>query len=389
MNVFILNKEFQQIKIVDYYTSFIWTVRFLDSGDFEMQSPVNSEFIKDLEVGNYIFCDAFYKDGKAPLMIIETIEIQKKDNSDFITINGRDLKSILDRRIIWGLTTFNSGEYLHNVIQNLFVNNISNPPDWSKKYVFGPDYEEEIKIQGIYRKINNFIIEDGSTLYENVQIDEDKQYNGENIYDVFRDLLHAYGFGLDVLYDFNNARLTLMILDKKDHSTYQSINTPLIFSSNFDNLKDGKYLFSTTNEKNTALLIGQKYEEDDQYNVMYNFIENDISGLDRKETFIDVSSIARIDEETQQEYGNRKYMAMLKDKGIEELSKMTIVNKYDGVINEIAGYQYLEDYNIGDICEIYDDFGKSNIVYISEVVMSVSNNGQTIIPTFSSLDEEN
>ena len=387
MNIYVLNKEFQKIDIVEHYASFIWTIRYLEAGDFEM--VINDQnALANLQIGNYILCDAFYKDDIAPLMIIESIEIEKNDTSDDIRISGRDLKSILDRRIVWGSTIFNSGDLLKNVITKIFDDNIKNPPDWEKEYIHSDQQTVKIKIEGAYRRIDNFVIDNRSLSLDSILIDEEKQYNGETVYDVFCDLLSYFYLGFDVLYNFEKNQMFFTVLELTDRTTKQFIKEPLIFSSNLDNFKNGRYIYSQTNEKNTALLIGEKYEESDQYNVMYNILEFQVSGLDRRETSIDVSSVSRINEETQKEYGNLEYLSMLKDKGIEELNKMKQVIKYDGVVNETSGYEYLKDYSIGDICEIYDDYGNSNFVYIEEVVMSVSTNGYTIIPTFSTLDNE-
>ena len=51
-------------------------------------------------------------------------------------------------------------------------------------------------------------------------------------------------------------------------------------------------------------------------------------------------------------------------------------------------YIYGEDFNIGDIVQVENEFGITGTVYISEIVFSQDVNGITITPTFTSTEDE-
>jgi hypothetical protein len=87
-------------------------------------------------------------------------------------------------------------------------------------------------------------------------------------------------------------------------------------------------------------------------------------------------------------YGNKSYEQMLLNKATKDLKKdYAYLKAYDGVVVDNVGYTFLEDYDVGYICEMLNEYGIETKIVISEVVMSISNNGITIIPTFSSLEE--
>ena len=427
MDFRILDYEFTPIDTLDQYTSIIWTARFLEAGDFELYTPINQRLLTDIKIGYYLFCDEFYNvsQNRAHLMIIETIEITSDPESgNTIKVTGRDLKSIMDRRIVWGQRMFYSKDSVETVISTLLDENAINPSDWSKEYQDG-DEEEPIRVSvsGETRRIPNLVYE--QTGYGYPSIDGDYQYNGETLYDVFVELLERFRLGWEILYDFSTKEFVFRLRPQVDHTYYQNERNPLIFSPEFENLKNSNYIESSVTEKNSGLITG----EGDEYNAMYNTIGNDISGLNRREMHISASDVSRkpeegtyepvepkgdenpselswyeiVDEEYVlttdtivvedkeyyayiTEYGNKTYLSLLLTKAENELAQNTYTQTYEGNAESSRGYEYMKDYDIGDICEVINEWGISSNVVISEVVLSINTNDISIIPTFASID---
>ena len=384
MDFRILNTNFAPIGLLDKYESIIWNVRFKEAGEFELYTPVANHLIDILKIGNYLFCDEFYNQStnRAILMIIETIEITTdSENGDTLKVTGRDLKSILDRRIIWGQKTFKANTSIDTIIQTILNENIINPQDWSKTYQDGDGGSRTVSIQGSKRKINNFVYE--SIGYTFPSIEKDVEYNCNNIYDTVLEICDAFNIGFEVLFDFNSNRFVFRLKNTRNRTT--SSSNPLVFSPGFENLKNSSYIESSVTEKNSALISGSG----DEYNIMYNTIGNDLSGLYRREMHINPSdvTVAGDEDEIGDVHGNGTYLDMLYSKALEELSKNEYTQKYSGEAETLQGYKYMTDYDLGDICEIINEWGIGAQVIITEVVSSISTSNISTIPTFTSLEE--
>lgn len=390
MEFLVLDQDFNVTGIVDSYESIIWTERFDEAGEFELYTPVTSRLLSMMVLDNYLFCDKFYdkKTDSSTLMIIQDIVIESDlDNGTMLKVTGKDLKDILTRRIVWGIKSFEKTKddvetKINTVIETLVNENMLAPADWSKTYQVGDEGEITVSVSGAARKLENFELEIES--FDWPTITEDVQYNGETLYDVISTAAQNYGFGFDVRYNYTTSKFKISILTGRDCTYEQTDNPILIFSPNFENLKNSNYLNSTAAYKNAALVIG----EGDEYNVMYNVIGSDKEGMDRREIAITPSDVSRTEEDGT-EYGNSTYLGMLVDKANEEMNKSyKVVEKYDGEAEETYGYEYRNNYQLGDICEIVNEWGISSQVTISEVVLSISTSGITIIPTFASIEDE-
>lgn len=381
MNISVLDKSFNIIDILEKYESLIWTMRFQEAGDFEMTMPIDLDALNNISVGNYLFCDLFYNKSldKGSIMVIETMELTgDSDNGKKIKISGRDLKSILDRRIIWGQKKYNKDDNVFDAVFELIDENVINPETWTVTYQDGGSGQTITRtVNSGSRYIPDFICVESHGLET---FTSDIQYKGEGLYDVITSLCSEYGFGWDVLYNFGTGKMELGLKSRIDKSWDQNDNIPLIFSPKFDNLKSSNYVESSTTEKTAALIIG----EGDEYNVMYSAVdisEETLIGLDRKEIAISATDISR-KEDDGTEYGNVSYIKMLDTRGNDVLKENQYTQIYEGTVNTILGYEYLTDYNIGDICEIVNEYGIESKVLIDEIVLSVSSNEINIIPSF-------
>lgn len=378
----VLDENFDVYNIIDSYQSAIWTIRFDTAGDFEIYSPISEVMLDCMRIGWYLFTDKFYYSDTdtADLMMIESIVIESDpENGNKIKISGRDLKCILDRRIIWGQRNFTNGTSVGTIVNDLINENIVNPSDWSRTYASGDTGTITVSASGADRKISNFTIINTGETYPTITAD--LQYNGETVYDAITKLCESYKVGFSVLYNFSTKKFEFRLLNLRDCTYDQNVNPPLLFSPAFENIKNSNYLESNAEEKNVALVGG----EGDEYNIMYN-VYGSGSGLSRKEVFINASDVNQNDDDGTI-HANATYLSMLLEKAKTDMQEYQYVKTYEGTAETSRGYTYPDDFTIGDKVEIINEWNIGSKVMISEIVLSVSTDGNSIVPTFATLTE--
>ena len=372
MNIYVLDESFNRQYIIDIYESFIWTDRYFESGDFEIYLPANKDVINKLQKDMYLMVD-----NSDFIKIIEDIEITTNlEEGNKLKITGRSLDSILDRRIIWGLTEVNGS--LQDSIEELLNKNVINPED--------PN-----------RRIPNFIMKK-STDPDIVDLTIDAQYFGENLYDTIVALCKANFIGFKVTVNDNHQME--FELYKGAERTYNQTNYPTVeFSPRFDNLLNSEYIRSDKALKNVTLIGGEgegaKRKTSSTYTTAGLGVLNlDIvpQGLKRRETFTDANSISS---KVQDGDGNdvtltdEEYTEKLNHKGMQELAEANGVTTFNGEVNSYVQSIYNRDYFLGDVVQIENEFEMKGVTRIIEVIFSDNTqDGVQLYPTFKSDDSE-
>lgn len=362
----VLGSDFKTISSIDEYESLLWTARVREYGTFEIYTRVTETLLDKLSVGRYLICDKFYDRAAdtASLMIIEDWQIKSDaESGDKLIITGRDLKSLLTRRIIWKQTAISKDTRVENAIITLVNDAIVNP-----------------EIQN--RKIVNFIFDTPSGDWGTIK--EDIQYSGDNLYDAIYDICDKYNINYDIIYDFTDNKFHMKLIHPVDHGWDQTDVTPIIFSPTYQNLKNSNYKEVSSEYKNVALVHG----EGDEYNMIKTDVNSDVySGIERRELFVNASDLSQ-ELEDGTIYGTTTYTNMLKQRGETELKKVDFKKTYEGEAETNVGYEYGIDYQIGDVVEILNEYGIESKVVVKEMVLSDSTSGKTLVPTFEALKDE-
>lgn len=367
-NFAILDENFEVVDILDQYESMIWTERASEAGDFELYTLATNDLLSKLTIGRYLMCDTFYNKtaDTAKLMIIEDREIKSdSENGNKLIVTGQDLKSILQRRIVWKQTKLAKDTNIQTAISTLISDSITNP-------------------ENTKRKITNFSFDTVSGSFKNIK--EDIQYVGETVYDCISDICEQYKANYEVYLDFSTKTFHMRLLVPADHGWDQTTYQPVIFSSKFNNLRNASYKNITSTTKNVCLIHG----EGDESNMLKADIgTDDYSGLERREMFVNASDLSQ-ELEDGTIYSDATYTNMLITRGKKEMRK---VNKNKEVFEGEAditrgGYVFGVDYNIGDFVEIVNDYNIDTKVQVKEMVLSVSTDGETLVPTFEKPEDD-
>nr|DAT40584.1 MAG TPA: hypothetical protein [Caudoviricetes sp.] len=355
MNALIMDKDFKSVAIIDDYESFIWTDRYVGYGDFELYAPVSAAFFEHTKDGYYI-----WNDSSEHLMIIEknNIESDAEDGSH-VTVKGRSLESILDRRIIWKQTTITGN--LQNGIKKLLDENVISPSDTK-------------------RKIPNFVFK-ASADEVITKLTVDAQYTGDNLYDVIKALCETNELGFKVILN-SDLKFEFSLYFGTDRSYSQKKLPYVIFSPNFENLVNSNYYESSAELKNVALVGGEGEGSDRKFkSICGNGVTEYPSGMDRRELFVDARDLST--KTSDKTLSTAEYNAQLEQRGYDKLGENIALVGFEGNIENIDTVQYGKDFFVGDIIQIQNEYMIRATARVDEIVMSDSVIGNSIVPTFS------
>ena len=356
MEIYVLNKNFEIIAMVDSYTSLIWTDRYYQAGDFELYLPTSSEVLSILMPDYYL-----WNRDSEHLMIIEDIKTTSDvEEGNNLTVTGRSLESILDRRIIWNRTelsgSFQGVSGQNNGFWKILNDNIMNPSTAS-------------------RQIPNFIFEysDDPVI---TALTIEAQYYGDNIYEVLTKVCQEYHIGFKIILNDQNQFVFSFYIGT-DRSYVQNTESFVVFSPNFENIVNSEYRETKSGYKNVVLVAGEG-EGDQQKRTTAG--DNESTSLDRREMYFSSSAKKEGSDET--------YIAQLKESGVEELKKYKIEKVIEGEVETTKIFVYKEDYYMGDIVELEDEYGRQSRTRVIEYVMNQDDSGFKSYPTFEVVDDE-
>lgn len=380
MEALILDENYDTVAILDTFQSFIWVDRYRSYGDFEVYLPAGHPLREYFKMGYYLMLN-----GSDRMMIIETIEIDTDvEDGDKLTVTGRSLESILDRRIIWGRKTLSGNLQLG--IKELLDENAINPENTNRKIprlTFRASTDSRITILAV-----------------------DVQLEGENLYEVICTLCEDNGIGFRVLPDFDNMGLIFELYVGENH-TYSQDNLPwIVFSPKYENLMSTNYIESNVDYRNVALVSGadDKAISNDQIDQIFDgeMVDDtgktwaisgnkEVSGLKRRELYVNATGTYREyhDPDTDEviQITDEEYEQQLISKGDEALSGKKETASFYGEAVQTAQFQFGEDFFLGDLVQIDNGYGKELEVTITEVTFSCDESGEIVTPTFTALED--
>lgn len=354
MELLVLNTNFESIAVLDAYESLIWTDRYNSYGDFEMFCVMDKSLLGILKEDNYLWL----KDSEH-IMIIENIKINADtEEGNHIVVTGRSLESILERRIIWG--------------QGIFKGNLQDAIEvMLNDCIISPTIAD--------RKISNFRFV-ASTDPKVTSLIIDNQYTGDSLYSVISGLCEENNIGFKiVLADDNWFEFSLYA--GTDRSYDQTDNPYVVFSPNFENIINSNYFSSKAGYRNVTLVAGEGEGAARKTTVVGSG-----TGLERREVFTDARNISSDTENGT--LSDTEYYAHLRTKGLKTLADHVITTAFEGEAEVTSLFKYGEDFFIGDIVQIANEYGNEGSAYISELIISRSEEGLSVYPTFKTISKK-
>lgn len=330
MIINVLNHKFEKIAIVDEFNSLMWCVRYNNVGALDLEIEANAHTIDIFRKGYFIT-----RNDDKHVFRIEALEINtNEEGNNHLIVGAVDFFSILNQRVRTKHLTLTStlSEYIQTLLNN----------ECTGDRGFG--YPIEIKI------------DEDKELYRNAT----QSYVGNEIMKVCKqDDLHCDFY-------FDAETFVLEITKIKDRTIAQKENSKIIFSDGNDNLISSKYNVDLSEYKNVAYI----HQKD---NLTTGQFVGAGKGLERRETIIE--------SQANEENPDLEYEAN------QTLSEMNVVSNFESEV-DTTYYKYKEDYNVGDIVTIQNEFDIMTNARIIEVVETWDNEGYSIEPIFEIYNDE-
>ena len=347
MLLYVLNSNREIIDTVEVFKSLIWTTRYQASGDFELYLPASTHNFELFKKAKYVV----RVDKPDQCMLVKSLKLDTDiENGDYLTVTGKSLSSLLEQRIVWNQTILNDRP--EQCILQLVALNVCHGAASGRGIHWllpsGPSATTTASMKG--------------------------QFTGDNLAEAVQSICKTYGLGYTILFKLEAKMFDFRVLKGLDRTSNQEINPRVIFSNEFDNLLRTNYTFNTENFKNVAKVAGEG-----EGAARKTVTIGDATDIDRYEIFVDARDISsnegEIDEET--------YKNQLIERGMEVLSESKIVETIEGEIEPSQNYKFGEDYDVGDIVEVINEYGISMTARITEVVECEDDTGTYVIPSFS------
>ncbi len=200
-----------------------------------------------------------------------------------------------------------------------------------------------------------------------------KQETGANLEEMAHTTLQVEEKAYRCRYDFEKDTVYFEIYQGLDRTQGQDKNNFVTFSKGFRNIKNIKAQSDCSAYKNYFVVAGQGEGENRIYTVL------DLSGGGyRQELFMDSKKKYAPDKQSLEEYKN-----ILLQEATERSKKYVDISnvEFDAVAD--AGAVYLEDYDLGDKCDIIlDQIGRSYEARVIEVLETWSGGEHRVTLTF-------
>lgn len=432
MEFYILDKELDTAGIIDSYREIIWANRYIEIGDCQLQIPATVENLQLLQIGFYIM----RTDDEMVCKIVK-IEVDTSiDEGNYFIVIGRDVKSMLDQRIVWGIKSYNTR--YESMINRMIRDSCILPTDQKREF----------------RNSTGKILALGADAGFPDTTKEQISY--KNVGEKIREICTKKKWGYKIILNPGNNRFLFYLYKGTDKSSTVS------FSPGFDNLKNSQFVDDCTNMGNVTLIGGQgegtnriltdvgTAESTDRFefftdakdipetitwgelklayplsggsisNVGTNYFysqnnitfpyfsqtqlndlqieypngtivydsQGNITGYNVSNAIIaDLpnSSPSNDDSVTLRE---GLYTLYLLSRGVEKIAEHGEKTEFNGTV--ITGYmfEYRTDYRLGDVVLVSDEYGNSKKVRIVEALENDSANGYTLEIKFEDVEQE-
>lgn len=382
--LYVLDQTFTTKMVIDVFSDLVWTERYRGYGEFEVTMPVSENVLANCHMDDYMALG-----WTDTLMIVETITTHTDPvNGDTMTISGRSLESILDRRILlndtFGYinpdgTPTNVG--IHAALKTMITNYFISPTD-TKRRIPKFSFKESTDSRVTSLTMGSF------------------RDRGANVYDKIKSICDDkdLGFRINAI---NGGGFEFELYFGTDRSWDQEDRFPVTFSDSFENLINSDYLESKTNYKSVVyigwdwhydMVIPFKDGEETKYTTIprYGDVITDASrsadaeGLARREFYVD-------DENGTYEVGDAtnisKYTEQVRNKGPMYLTDYDIETMFEGDVEYARQFVYGKDYFLGDIVQLENKYGQTGKCRVTEIVFTWNASGQSLTPTFSTLEK--
>lgn len=422
--------------ICEDYKSVVWTERFHGFGDFKLVVPGTLENLRTYQLDYYL-----YTKGTNKLMIIEQIELNTEYGKEsLLTISGRSLESILDRRVmhpypIWEGTKLCMHERTKGLVKdvikhytNLLFKQRDSLDTSHERHVMGFGWYSVDELPDGIRKgrpvssldIGNMKVNANGNVRNMTQNagfthssydDVDPYIMEGSWYKLVQELTDLTMSGWAIEYNGEDPYYWYGYTYNGVNRTFGQGERPaVVFSPKYDNLSKATYFKSKVATRTkifsgavkftvpTKLTFSGEYLDNNGDSAMQNnSVTVGTKGLGLREGYLQSPSIEHTNGYMTSTESGTKGVASIDPESIyrqiaeqcnTELWKHMPLEMFSGEAAQQSMYIYNEDFFLGDFVQIQNEFGQQDIARVTEYIRTSSDSeGDVFYPTFQSLSD--
>lgn len=261
------------------------------------------------------------EDDKRRGYIIKHIEYLDKAATTFYIV-AYSLNIFLFDRIVYKQQVYTGN--VENVVKSFVNANAVNPANKN-------------------RIIPNLVIADNFGIDINVT----ESGNGQELEEFCFEITKKYDFTWDIFIDYDNRQFVFTTWQGADKSNIQEVIPSVTFSKELDNVLTQEYIQNFLNHKTTAIVAG----EGEDINRIYTTVNDELSGFERKEIFIEANDLRSTYENengTKITLNSTQYINVLKERGTTTLNEHQVLRTFETAVDPQSQYIYGQHYDVGD-----------------------------------------
>lgn len=346
--------------VCDTFSSLLWDIEYYKCGSFEVYIAVNPENLSIFQTGRIVGRD----DDSQHFGIIESVQIDTDaENGDYLTVKGRFLMCLLERRIVHPMYSTTAAKAYREIVrevvtQNAMLSDNRRIPGFSLGTVTGTCWEQTATLQISYTNLMEWMY----TICEKI--------GGTANIRLVKDIGETYKMVLD-------------LSEGTDRSLTQDTEPHIIFSDAYSNLLSFSYASDSAVTRNFAYIYGHG-EGSERKHTTY-CVGDEPAYLSRYELYVDAKDISeeeQVEDETVP-IPEEKYIELLKTRGSEKLVDPKAASESE-IAADSTQYVYNRDYFVGDYVTVrHRRFGMIQPqIQLIGMIEGFDQNGRSLTPTF-------
>ena len=325
--------------VCDSFSSLLWDVEFYQCGSFEVYIAANPQNVEVFQLGRIVGRD----DDSEHFGIIESVKIETdSEDGDYLTVSGRFLTCLLERRIIY--PSFSANNTYENVVRGVLSRNaisagVRNIPGLSMGTISGMCWQGKTRLQVSY----------------------------DNLMEWLYTICETIGGSINIRIDGNTLKCDLF--EGTNRSILQSENPHIVFSDSYNNLLSFSYAADSSVQKNFAYIFGCG-EGSARKRTTYYYSDTEPTYLERNTA-------------QEEDVSDAEYLELLKESGAENMIAPQTASE-STIAAFSTQYQYNKDYFVGDYVTVeHKRFGLIQPkIQLIGMIESFDQNGRSLTPTF-------
>lgn len=426
MDIYVLDNNLQQVYVIDAYKSLIWANRYRDVGDCELYLPATAEALYYLRKGYYLA-----RADDEMVCQIRYLEIDTDvEKGNYLIVKGFDVKRWLDQRVIWNTMQGNGNAELF--IRSMVDASLGNADISDRRIVNGngnrifylgslAGFDERLTEQVTYRNLGEKVRDYCQRYGWGYKVRQENNYFVFELYAgtdrtatvIFSDQYENLATSTYIEDDTNMGNVALVAGEGEGAARSRQISGEGASSDRYEIFVDAKDISKTITYGDLVATYPSGTIVNTLYGYVYQVSQLDIQILDDNQlaelmaeypsgtvVYVDGQRYFRITNEPIADLPNSSptdednvvlrdvvYNVFLLTSGYENLAEYGSVTSFDGTIEANTTFKYKQDYFLGDIVTVENEFGISVEARITEIIEVNDDNGYSVQPKYEYISE--